>query len=189
MEIAYQLLHIVKTTFAREKLTGGNVKESHTARCLAKMNGGQEIVFLIIEHVVGHGHTRSDKFGDAALHQRLRQFGVFQLVANGDAPACPNQFGQVGVERMMGKTCHLGGTGRTTIVASGKGDAENFGGCHGIFAIGLIEVAAAKQHQRIGMLCLQREKLFHHRRQAVVFLCHIICFSKPKVVKVERNTK
>ena len=51
-EITQELLHIVCRSLASEELTCGDIKESDTKRCLAEMDGSEEVVFLIVEDIV-----------------------------------------------------------------------------------------------------------------------------------------
>ena len=48
------------------------------------------------------------------------------------------------------------------VVTVGQRDAEYLRGNDGVLAIGLVEVAATKQQQRLRVLRLEVEKLFHH---------------------------
>ena len=177
LKIANQLLHIVVCAFASEEFTRRNVEECHATSRLPEMHGGEEVVFLVVEHIVAHCHTRCHQFGDAPFHQCLCQLGIFQLVAYCHSPSSPYQFWQVSVEGMVREPCHLCGCGLSAIVSLCQCDAENLRCCYGILAICLIEIATPEQHQRIGMLCLQREKLLHHWCQAFFFLCHVLgCF-------------
>ena len=67
----------------------------------------QEVILLVVQHSVLHGDTRRHQFRNASLDEFLRQFGVFQLVADGHTFTSTNQLRQVGVQRMMGKARHL----------------------------------------------------------------------------------
>ena len=51
-EITQELLHIVCRSLASEELTCGDIKEGDTKRCLAEVDGSEEVVFLVIENVV-----------------------------------------------------------------------------------------------------------------------------------------
>ena len=97
LEIADELLHIVVGALATEELAGGNVEERHAAGGLAEVDGTEEVVLLVVEHVVLHGHAGRDELGDATLHQLLGQLRVFQLVADGHPLAGAYELGQVGV--------------------------------------------------------------------------------------------
>ena len=133
----------------------------------------QEVVLLIVEHVVAHRHAGSDEFGYATLHESLRKLRVLQLVAYRHTPASPDELGQVGVERMIGKARHLRSltsVARASVAAPRESDAEYLRRSYGILAVSLVEVTAAEQQQCVGMLRLEVEKLFHHRREAVIFL-------------------
>ena len=81
-EVAKQLLHIVHRPLVGEKLAGGDVEEAHPAGVFAELHGREEVVLLVVEHVVAHGHTRRDQFGDAPLHH-LVHFGEPLLALDG----------------------------------------------------------------------------------------------------------
>ena len=88
------------------------------------MDGTQEIVLLVVEHGVLHGHTRRHQFCDAALDELLCQLGVFQLVTDGHTFAGTDELGQIGVQGVMGETSHLVAL-VVAVVALGKGNAED----------------------------------------------------------------
>ena len=123
LEVANELLHIVVGALARKELTCRDVEESHPTDSLAEVDSTEEIVLLVVEHRVLHSHTRGDQLRDASLHQFLGELGVFQLVADGHAPACTDELGQIGVEGMMGETRHLVALPPCPIVAMGQRDA------------------------------------------------------------------
>ena len=91
------------------------------------MYGCQEVVLLVVEHVVVHRHAGRNEFGDAALDQFLGEFGVFQLVADGHTHAGTYQFGQISVEGMIGETGHLGSRlgAAASVGAACEGDTEH----------------------------------------------------------------
>ena len=174
-EVAQELLHIVVGALPGEKLAGRDVEQADAAGRLVEVYGRQEVVFLVAEHVVAHGHARRDELGDASLHHLVHLgeaflafdglaflLGVFQLVADGHAPPGPDELGQVGVEGMVGEPRHRRLAAVAAVVALGEGDAQDAGSHHGIVAVGLVEVAAAEEQQGVGMLGLHREELPHH---------------------------
>ena len=177
-EIREKLIYIVGGSLRNEELTRGYVEERNAASRFAEMHCRQEVVFLMVQHRVTHCHTWCHQFGDATLHKFLRQLRVFQLVANRHTLSCTNQFGQIGVERMMWKTRHGNGCISTCAegtAALGEGDAKNVGCNHCVVGVGFIKVATTKQKQSIWVLRLQVEKLFHHRRD-FFFLWHILIY-------------
>ena len=93
LEVSQQLLHIVESTLPCHKLACRDVEESHSHRCLTKMYGREEVVFLVVQHIVAHGHTRCHQLGNTPFHQFLGQFRVFQLVADSHSPTRPDEFG------------------------------------------------------------------------------------------------
>ena len=139
------------------------------------MYRGQEVVLLVVQHIVAEGHAWSHQLSDASLDQFLRQLRVFQLVADGYALASPDELRQIGVEGMMREACHLVAL-VVAVVAPGQGDAQDARSYHGILAVSLIEVTTSKQQHSIGMLCLQVEKLLHHWGHLPVLLCHLFLF-------------
>ena len=58
------------------------------------------------------------------------------------------------------------------VAAVGECDVEYLARPHGIFAIGLVEVATTKQQHRVRVLCLDVAKLFHHRSNLFLLFCH-----------------
>lgn len=133
------------------------------------MHGSQEVVLPVVQHIVVDGNSRRHQLRDAALHQFLRQLRVLQLVADGHTLAGTYQLGQIGVERMMRETRHFDGF-PLAIGTFGQGNTEDFGRDDGIGGIGFIEVTTTKQHDSIGMLCLQVEELLHHRGKDNIFV-------------------
>ena len=55
------------------------------------MDSRQEIVLLVVQHIIAHGHTRCNQLGNATLNKLFSEFGVFQLVADGHTFASTNQ--------------------------------------------------------------------------------------------------
>ena len=170
LEVANKLFDVVVGTLARQEFTRRNVEERHTTRALAKVDSSQKVVLLVVQHRILHGHTWGHQFRDAALDQFLRQLRIFQLVADGHTLASPDELWQIGVQRMVREPRHLVAL-VVAVVTVGQRDAEYLRGNDGVLAIGLVEVAATKQQQRLRVLGLEVEKLFHHRGE---FLRHVL---------------
>ena len=177
-EVVQQLVHIVGLTLRSQKFTGRYVQESHSANvALAEVHGCQEVVFLVVQHIVVDRDTGGHQFSNASLHQLLGQFGVFQLVADGYTLAGPDQLGQVGVQGMVRKSGHLDGLPSFAVVAFGQGNAQDVGGHYGVGRIGFVEIPATEKHDGIGMLGLQVEKLLHHGGEDNIWIHgHVSCF-------------
>ena len=178
LEVTNKLLHIVTGTLPRQELASRDIEEGHTAGCLAEMHGTKEIVFLVVQHRILHGHTWRHQFGDASLHQLFRQLRVLQLVADGHALAGTDQFRQIGVQRMVRKTRHLVAL-VIAIITMRQRDTQNLSGNDGILAVGLVEVATTKQQHGLRVFRLEVEKLFHHRSQ--LLFCHNSCKGTKKL--------
>ena len=52
------------------------------------MHGCQEIVLLVVQHVIAQGYTRRHQFGNTSFNELLRQLGILQLVTDGHTLAC-----------------------------------------------------------------------------------------------------
>ena len=108
-ETGQQLVDVLHRAFGGEKLTRADVEQGQSAGRAPEVDGCQEIVLLIVEHRVHHGHTWSDHLRDAPLHQRLGELGVLQLVTDSHTLAGSHQLGQIGVECMIGEARHFRG--------------------------------------------------------------------------------
>ena len=116
-----------------------------------------------LQDVVSHDDARSDEFGDAALDQFLGKFRVLKLVADGDAVTGTDETREIGVERVVGETCHLRVLRRAFLVSARERDAEDLRGGDCIGGIGFIEIAAAKKQNGVRVLRFEVEELLHHR--------------------------
>ena len=134
------------------------------------MHSSQEVVLLIVQHIVGEGHTWCHQFRDASLDEFLGELGVFKLVADGHTLTSPDEFWQIGIEGVMGETCHLVAL-VVTVVPVCQRDTKNLRSRYSILAVGLVEVTTTEQEHRIRVLRLQIEELLHHRGEFTVFLC------------------
>jgi len=67
-EVAQEFLDIVVTALSGKKLTSGDVEQAESTGCFPKVYGSEEVIFLVVEHVVAHGDAWCDEFCDASLH-------------------------------------------------------------------------------------------------------------------------
>ena len=139
------------------------------------MHSCQEVVLLIVQHIIAQGDTRCHQFGNASFYKFLREFGVFELIADSHTFSSTDEFGQIGIKGMMGESGHLIAFHTSTIITMGEGDTKYLRSGNGIFAIGLVEVATSEQHHCVRMFRFQIEELFHHRGQFFpLFLRHYL---------------
>ena len=90
---------------------------------------------------------------------------IFHLLANRHAKAAPDEAGQIGVRRMHGHAAHLDRP-PGVLAAMGQRDVERRRRRIGIGEKHLVEIAHAKEQQRVRVLRLQREPLRHRGRGA-----------------------
>ena len=86
------------------------------------MHSCQEIVFLIVQHIIAQGDTRCHQFGNASFYKLFRKFGILKLIADSHTFTSSDEFGQIGIEGMMGKARHLVALHTSTIVTMGEGN-------------------------------------------------------------------
>ena len=176
LEGAHQFLDIVVGSFTHQELARRDIEEADAARCFTEVDGTEEIVFLVVQHVIAQRHTRRHQFCDASFDEFFCQFRIFQLIANRHALASSDELGQVGVEGVVRKSCHLVAF-VIAVVTMGEGDTQYLCGNDGILAIRLVEVATTEQQQSLRVFCLEVEELFHHRSELLtVVSCHATWF-------------
>ena len=127
-----------------------------------EMQRRKEVVFAARQHIVAQGYARCHQLRDAAFHQLLGEFRIFELVANRHTKAGTDESRQVVVERMVRETRHLRGGVRPLLVAFCQRDAQHLRGDDRILTIGFVKVAAAKQQNRVGVRRFHVVKLPHH---------------------------
>ena len=158
-----QFVDVGRVALGGEELAGADVEEGHTRGAAAEVHGGQEVVLSALQHGVGGGHARRDKLGDASLHQFFGHLGVLELLADGHALAGADEFGQVGVDGVVGEARHLDVLANA-VGALGECDAQYLRGYDGVLAVCLVEIAHAEKQHGIGMNLLHVEILLHQRR-------------------------
>ena len=119
-EVANELLHIVVGALSGEKLTRGDVEETDTAGCLAEVDRCQEVVLLIVQHIITHGDSWRDELRDASLYHLVHLcepllafyhgtflLRVFELVAYRHAFSGADKLRQISIEGMVREAGHL----------------------------------------------------------------------------------
>ncbi len=154
-----RLGHGLAVAFPGDELAGGDVQEGDTVAFAFAADRSQPVVAATVHHSFGEGDTRRGHLGDAALHDGLGQFGIFQLVADGHAMAGPHQLRQVIVQGMVREACELDGA--RPVVALGEGDAEHGGSGDGVLQKSLIKIADTEQQEGVRVLRLDAHVLLH----------------------------
>ena len=134
------------------------------------MDSREEVVFAVVEDVVVHCHSRRDKLYYTALYKFLGLFGVFELLADGHAFAGADEFGEIGVEGVVGKSGEFDIL-RRAVGAACESDAEDLGCRNGIVGKSFVEVSHAEQQHCVGMFLLHLGILLH-QRSFDNLLCH-----------------
>ena len=109
-------------------------------------------VFLRAKLRVGGG-AWGDDAGDFAAHELLGEFGVLDLIADGNLVSLADELGDVGFSGVVGNSAHGQGDA-IDLLARGEGDLQLAGGGDGVFEKKLVKVADAEKEQRGGMLFL-----------------------------------
>ena len=127
---------------------------------VARRHGRQEIALARIQQgIVGDGAGRDDP-RHLAADQPFGQLGVFDLFADGRPHPGGDQLAQVAFQLVIGKAGH--GDGVFALLAAGQRQIEHAGGRLGVVVEHLVEVAHAKQQQRVGTRPLRFLILLHH---------------------------
>jgi hypothetical protein len=100
---------------------------------------------------------------DAPFDQPFGEFGVFDLVADGDAVAFLDEFGEVAFVGVDGHARHRDAP-VAAVLAPRQHDFQLARGDFGVGSVELVEVADLHRQQHIGVLCLQAKILLQHRR-------------------------
>src|SRR5205085_600880 len=140
-EALKQLVHVIRVSFRGIKLAGGDVYEGNAAYTIRKVQGGEEIIALAIEELIGSCYAGRHQFRDAAFDHALSELGIFELVADGHAVAGLDELMQVGIEGMMRKAGKFYPACSGTIAAFRKGNAEDAGSGDGVFTKRFIKIS------------------------------------------------
>ena len=155
-EVGEQFFYIVVRALPHEELARRDIQEGYATGPFTEVDSREEVVLLIVKHIVAHCHTGCDQFRDAPFHQFLRELRIFQLVADGHASARPDEFGQIGIERMIGESGHsvLALVARPVVAVSQR-DTQYPACVDGIVAVGLVEVATSEEQQCVGVFLFE----------------------------------
>ena len=155
-----KLRDLLRIVLRHEELARGDIQERNAIAASMTTKRREPVVVAPVDHLVAVGHPRGDHFGDTALHDGLREFGILQLVTDRDTETRPDQSGQVGLQRMMWKTGQFGLL-VATVVPFGEGDPQDPRGRYRVAAECLVEVAHTEKQHRIGVLSLDACVLPH----------------------------
>ena len=124
-----------------------------------------EVVVLARVELLGVGDEPGrDDANDLARDDPLDLGGIGHLLAERDLVAEGEELGDVAVRRVVRDAAHRVLVG-IALVAAGERDRERPGGDDRILAEELVEIAEAKEEQRIGVARLGFLVLPHHRRE------------------------
>ncbi len=170
-EVRHQFVHIGIGALGHIELAGGDVEKGHARIPAPEVHRSQVGVLLVGQYVVAERHARGHQLNHTAFDQSLDCLRVFELLAHRHPLARPHQFGQVGVDGMVGKTSQFD-IRRGTVRTARERNAENAARLDGVFAERLVKVAHAEEQNRVGMHRLDRIVLLHQRRLHVfLFYC------------------
>ena len=119
-EVLEKLVEVFVIALSDIKFAGGDIEEGDTAQFVSKMDGGEEVVLALFEHLVVDGNTGGNQFGDAAFHECFGEFWIFELFADGHTISGTHKPGQVRVKRMVREARQL--RLRRTLPMSGQRD-------------------------------------------------------------------
>ena len=170
----YELLHIVGLSSGTEKLAGGYVEEGHSGEMLSLAYPSEEIVFPAGEHRVGGVESGSDKLGDASSDKLFGELWVFKLLADGHTASGSDQFREVGVECVVGKSGEFDELSGS-VGPAGECDAEYLARRYGIVGECFVEVTHSEEEYGVGMLFLHLGILPHEWSLSYLGHLSVVC--------------
>jgi hypothetical protein len=149
--------------FGRQELACGDIDDAQPVNRVAQHSGDEVVVRARIEHRVFHDGAWGQHARDAAFDETFGEFGVFDLVADGDAVAFLHEFGEVAFVGVDGHARHRDAP-VAAVLAPRQHDFQLARGDFGVFPVELIKVADLHRQQHIGVLRFQAKILLQHRR-------------------------
>ena len=153
----------------------GHVQKRRTALVLGECQAGQEVMFLLFQHVFAECNSGGDHFRYASFHQCpvAHQFRVLQLVTDRDLVAGTDEARKILFYGVMRKSCHRNGL-FVAIRPLGLHQSENLAHENRIIRVCLVEVSHPVKQDCFRMLGLDSKILFEHRGVFRLFLRHIV---------------
>ena len=150
--------HIARST--DKKFTGTDIQRGEVQSAIfIGGNGGKIVVAVGIEQRVVDHRTGGDDAGDFPFNDAFgHEFGVFDLFGDSDFESGGDQFGQIIIQRVIGKSAHRHS------LALGQGQFQNRTYSFSVFKKFLVKVAQPEKQYRIGRdrpFCLL---ILHHHR-------------------------
>ena len=179
-EVGDEFVDVVFRTFGHVELARRDVEERHARGLTAEIDRRQKGVLLVGQYIVAQHHARRHQLDNAALDQSPDLLGILQLFADGDTFARPHQFGQVGVDGVVGKSGQLDIGGRA-VGAPCERDAQNAAGLDGVVAERLVKVADPEKQDSVGMHRLDRVILLHQGGLDIFFFYFLFCVHNKKL--------
>ena len=124
------------------------------------MHCRKKVIAACTQKGVVVGDSGGDNLGDAALDDAFNRFGVLELLADSDLESGLDEAGHIGVKCVVRKA-REGHVGRGSVRALSEHNVEGFSGGDGVVATGFVEVAHAKQQQRLRVRGLEGVVLGH----------------------------
>ena len=157
------------------KCSRGHVQKRRTALVLGECQAGQEVMFLLFQHVFAECDSGGDHFRYAPFHQCpvAHQLRVFQLVTYRDLVAGTDEARKILFYGVMRKSCHRNGL-FVAVRPLGLHQSENLAHENRIIRVCLVEVSHPVKQDCFRMLGLDSKILFEHRGIFRLFLRHIV---------------
>ena len=179
-EVGDEFVDVTLRTFGHVELARRDVEERHARGLTAEIDRRQKGVLLVGQNIVAQHHARRHQLNNAALDQSSDLLGILQLFADGDTFARPHQFGQVGVDGVVGKSGQLDIGGRA-VGAPCERDAQNAAGLDRVLAERLVKVADPEKQDSVGMHRLDGVILLHQGGLDIFFFYFLLCVHNKKL--------
>src|SRR5580700_343180 len=147
----------------RRGITRRNVGVCQCKGFAGRRNRRQKIILLTVEELLLDQRSRCDEPHDAATDETIR-LGNLKLFGEGDDESLLHELCEVSRQRVMRGPGHRNALSAAGLFARER-DLQRAGDRFGILAVRFVEIADAREQDRLGMLRFHSEVLLEHRRE------------------------
>ena len=175
LEAAQLIEHLLhRAAGRRQKLTGRHIDAADAEARRIVEDAHEEVVFRLIEPLLGGQCSRCHHADDPSLHESLRKLRILELLRDGHLIARTHETRHIAVRRMKRDAAHRCPL-RLSAVLPGQHQIQHRRRGLRILIEHLVEIADPIKEDAVRILLLGFEVLRHHRRQ--LFLSHLFPFA------------
>ena len=163
--VAERMAPVGAAVLGRAEFTGRQVEQGDARHAVRAADGHDERRLAGIQvRAVGEGAGRHDA-DDLAADDPFRLAWIFHLLAHGDAETLSDEPRDVIVGRVVRNAAHWDGAAGSVLRPGRERQLERARGHQRVLVEHLVEIAHAKEHNRVAVLAFRVEILPHRRRR------------------------